>query len=116
VYAFAKHVPVVLAGLKIDVRSVDKGDPRRIVAFEEGKRMARDIGAVAYVECSAKSQQGLKEVFDQVTRAAIHPRRVERRPSGTVMMHGGVGVVVAPTVDTSTRESCCACRPKERRQ
>ena len=33
---------------------------------DEGKRMADNIGAVAYLECSAKTKEGVREVFEQV--------------------------------------------------
>ena len=33
---------------------------------DEGKRMADNINAVAYLECSAKTKEGVREVFEQV--------------------------------------------------
>lgn len=33
---------------------------------EDGERMARELGAVKYVECSALTQFKLKDVFDEV--------------------------------------------------
>lgn len=33
---------------------------------EDGDRMAKDLGAVKYVECSALTQYKLKDVFDEV--------------------------------------------------
>ena len=33
---------------------------------DEGKRMAENISAVTYLECSAKTKDGVREVFEQV--------------------------------------------------
>jgi len=43
------------------------------VKKEDGERMARELGAVKYVECSALTQYKLKDVFDEVrARTATH--------------------------------------------
>ena len=38
---------------------------------EEGRAMAEKISAFAYLECSAKSKEGVREVFETATRAAL---------------------------------------------
>ena len=41
------------------------------VSSDEGKEMAQRINAYAYLECSAKFNEGVKEVFETATRAAL---------------------------------------------
>jgi len=69
--------PIVLVGCKADLRNdpyvlqrvnAGRGD---LISPAEAEDMRRRIGAVAYRECSALTQDGLKDVFDTAIRVAI---------------------------------------------
>ena len=66
--------PFIIVGTKTDLRTDEEvkkkiGDP---LTKEDGDRLAREVGAKQYVECSALTQEGLKQVFDESIRAALH--------------------------------------------
>lgn len=70
---FCPQVPVMLVGNKKDLRDDAEMEHlgKKIVTTEEGKAIAEKIGAVAYLECSAKSRDGLKEVFETAAKVAL---------------------------------------------
>lgn len=41
------------------------------VRVRQGEEVKKKIGAKAYLECSAKTNEGVREVFEHATRAAL---------------------------------------------
>eukprot|EP00079_Xenopus_tropicalis_P017376 XP_004917264.1 PREDICTED: rho-related GTP-binding protein RhoJ isoform X2 [Xenopus tropicalis] len=79
------HVPYVLIGTQIDLRD----DPitlarllhmkEKPITQEQGMKLAKMIGAQCYLECSALTQKGLKNVFDEAILTVFHPKKKKRR-------------------------------------
>jgi len=83
---FCPNVPIILVGNKKDLRNDDntkyelqkmKQEP---VKVEQGKEMSEKINAFEYLECSAKSKEGVRIVFETATRAALQVKKKKKRP------------------------------------
>ena len=71
--------PILLVGTQTDLRDntairerLAKSKQKPVTA-EQGERAAKDIRAFKYMECSAMTQDGLKDVFDEAIIAALEP-------------------------------------------
>lgn len=132
VRSYLKEVPIVLVGTKVDLRKQPVGSSgstgaiasssntnlttshQQQVTSQQGIKMAKDIGAAAYVECSALTQQGLREVFEEAIRtvisASITSKRSKRvkplRHSLLNSSSNGYPLVMPSSVE---RNPCCAC-------
>ncbi|KAG0690129.1 GTP-binding protein Rho1 [Pichia californica] len=74
---FCQGIPIILVGCKIDLRN-DRTTIDRLaqlgqqpVSTAEGQEVADKINALTYMECSAKLNQGVREVFEAATRATL---------------------------------------------
>jgi len=74
----APGVPLLLVGTKSDLRkdnaTVNQLATRgqEMVTQNNAESMAKEVGATRYLECSALTQEGLKQVFDDAIRAAMN--------------------------------------------
>ncbi|KAL0889274.1 hypothetical protein Bca101_013257 [Brassica carinata] len=66
------------------------------IATAQGEELRKMIGAVRYLECSSKTQQNVKAVFDTAIRVALRPPKAKKKikPLKTKMRVSTVGVVV----------------------
>ena len=63
--------PVVVCGTKLDLRDEPVHKANNPVTKEEGEALAQRIGAKCYLECSARTRDGLKPVFEAAVRTAL---------------------------------------------
>ena len=76
------NTPVVLVGTKCDVRKNSKDHKRlqskgvecTFVDADNAKKVGDEIGAARVMQCSAKTQEGLDNVFGEVIKVALTSR------------------------------------------
>ncbi|KAF5684700.1 GTPase Rho [Fusarium circinatum] len=77
---FCQGLPIILVGCKKDLRYDQKTieelrkTSQKPVSPEEGEEVRKKIAAYKYLECSAKTNEGVREVFEHATRAALLSR------------------------------------------
>ncbi|KAI8866851.1 P-loop containing nucleoside triphosphate hydrolase protein, partial [Ramicandelaber brevisporus] len=68
--------PVLLVGTKGDLRS--NGGADGLISAEEANELAEKIGAIKYIETSAKEMKNLDVVFSEAVRAAVKFRSIKK--------------------------------------
>ncbi|XP_069509129.1 ras-related C3 botulinum toxin substrate 1-like [Ambystoma mexicanum] len=80
VHHHCSNTPIVLIGTQMNLRenkeTIEQLKENRLspITFPQGLALAKEIGAVKYVECSAMTQRNLKTVFDEAIRAVLEPQ------------------------------------------
>jgi len=81
---FCPDVPFILVGTKCDIRN-DSGEVDKLrsqgqspISTEQGNELAKKMKAIKYLECSAKTQENLKDVFDEAVRYVLKPPKKKK--------------------------------------
>jgi len=83
---YCPNVPIILVGTKSDLRndeysiSTCKKLNKPMILEAEARELQKDLGAKAYVECSALTHENINLVFNEALRASQQPtKRVPKR-------------------------------------
>lgn len=74
---FCRDVPVILIGCKTDLRK-DKECARKLkamnqvpITYTQGEEIRQQMNAELYLECSAKYQENVEDIFREATKRAL---------------------------------------------
>ncbi|GAV29507.1 hypothetical protein PMKS-003008 [Pichia membranifaciens] len=87
----APHVPCIIVGTQIDLRDDQTAlanlarQHQKPITAQQGERLARELKAVKYDECSALTQVGLKSLFDDAIVAALEPPVIKKSKKCTIL-------------------------------
>ncbi|KAF1418940.1 Transforming protein RhoA, partial [Spheniscus humboldti] len=82
---FCPTVPIILVATKIELRG-DEGIKKKLttpgnepINTTEGEVLAASIGAYAYLECSAKTKEGVDTALDIISQCALNGKTRRKR-------------------------------------
>jgi len=87
---FCPDVPSILVGTKIDLRGEESAleklrkQGQQPTTPEQGQQLAKKIKALKYLECSAKTGENLKQVFDEAVKAVLF--NTGKRRGGCILL------------------------------
>ncbi|GMI96862.1 RHO-RELATED PROTEIN FROM PLANTS 6, RAC-like 3 [Hibiscus trionum] len=86
---YAPGIPVVLVGTKLDLREDDQflmDHPNAIpISTAQGEELKKQIASSAYIECSSKTQQNVKAVFDAAIKVVLQPPKSKQKSNGGML-------------------------------
>jgi GTPase SAR1 family protein len=87
---------MILVGTKTDLRTDEKTlktlekDGKKPLTFQEGQKLQKEIYAIEYVECSARTSEGLENVFTVALQQILKYHQVDttkkKKPSGNCLL------------------------------
>ena len=83
---FNPKTPIILVGTKLDLRDNPetvqslKENGLKPITKEDGERLTKEIGAAKYLECSALTQKGLPNVFEEAVKAVFADQKDKTAP------------------------------------
>ncbi|XLR44081.1 hypothetical protein S83_028741 [Arachis hypogaea] len=90
---YAPGVPIILVGTKLDHPGATP------ITTVQGEELRKLIGAPVYIECSSKTQQNVKAVFDAAIKVVLQPPKQKKKKRKVFAIlylcgitHDGVGV------------------------
>jgi len=75
-------IPILLVGTKIDLRGDAKTQAelakrnQSVLSSSDGEKLASEIRAIGYHECSAWNQEGLKSLFEEACHFVLKKRHL----------------------------------------
>ncbi|XP_055694984.1 ras-like GTP-binding protein RhoL [Lutzomyia longipalpis] len=73
---YSPSVPIVLVGTKSDLRTPGS---EKFLTYVDGKKLKAKIRAYSFIECSAKKNQNLENVFVEAVKACEQKPRTKTR-------------------------------------
>jgi len=98
---FNPKTPIILVGTKLDLRdnpdTVEslKAQDLEPLTEEMGEKLAKEIGAVKYLECSALTQKNLPSVFEAAVKAVFEDHKEKSQKKG------------GKSTSSSEKDKCC---------
>jgi Ras-related C3 botulinum toxin substrate 1 len=80
---YCPNIPYILVGTKLDLReettTIERLAENHLtpISHQQGMQLAKEIGAVKYMECSALTHEGVKAVFEEAIRTALFPPEIK---------------------------------------
>lgn len=86
-----EKTPFLLVGTQVDLRDnsnvIEKlsKNKQKPITFEMAEKLLRELKGMKYVECSALTQKGLKNVFDEAIMAVLEPAEVCKKKKCAIL-------------------------------
>jgi len=67
------------------IEKLARNNKQKAITQDMGEKLCDQLGAVKYVECSALTQRGLKNVFDEAIIAALEPPSQKKKQKCVIL-------------------------------